>query len=99
MDNLKTYIKICYFCGSGISTKATDIDTATEIFKDARWDKYRNRDICDRCNQDSNDIKDLLYDRHSKVISSDEALKDVIPIEWSEDVLSGKKKVAIDKYK
>ena len=32
-----------------------------------------------------------------KTISTEEALKDITPIQWSEDVLSGKKKVTITK--
>lgn len=35
--------------------------------------------------------------RITGTISSEEALKDVSPIKWSEDVLSGKKKVVITK--
>ena len=41
------------------------------------------------------DLSKLLYS--GKVISTEEALKDVEPIEWSEDVLSVKKKVSITK--
>jgi hypothetical protein len=33
--------------------------------------------------------------RITEFISTEEALKDVIPIEWSDDVLSGKKKVTV----
>ena len=36
-----------------------------------------------------------LRDRKRSTISSKNALKDVIPIEWSNDVKAGKKKVEI----
>jgi hypothetical protein len=36
-----------------------------------------------------------LSGRKSKVVSSEEALKDVTPINWSKDVLSGDKKINI----
>lgn len=39
------------------------------------------------------DIEKLT--KNSKVISSEEALKDVEPFNWSEDVLKGDKKVII----
>lgn len=34
-----------------------------------------------------------LSGRKSKIVSSEEALKDVTPINWSKDVLSGDKKI------
>lgn len=34
-----------------------------------------------------------LSGRKLKIVSSEEALKDVIPINWSENVLSGDKKI------
>lgn len=33
--------------------------------------------------------------KNSKIISSKDALKDVIPFEWNEEVLNGEKKVII----
>lgn len=36
-----------------------------------------------------------LSGRKLKIVSSEEALKDVIPINWSENVLSGDKKIFI----
>jgi hypothetical protein len=36
-----------------------------------------------------------LNNRISKIVPMEEALKDVAPIEWSDDVLSGKKKVVV----
>lgn len=38
-----------------------------------------------------------IRNRNRKIVSSEEALKDVKPIEWSEDVLNGKRKVTIKK--
>lgn len=38
-----------------------------------------------------------LSNRKHKIISTNEALKDVSPIKWSNDVLDGMKKVQIDK--
>ena len=40
-----------------------------------------------------------LKRRITKVISTEEALKDVEPMEWPEEVLSGKKKVIITRRK
>lgn len=37
-----------------------------------------------------------LSGKKFKFISSEEALKDITPISWSEDVLSGKKKVLVN---
>ncbi|AGY77974.1 hypothetical protein [Clostridium autoethanogenum] len=42
---------------------------------------------------DSNKLKNRKFIS----ISSKEALKEVIPIDWSEDVLTGKKKVIVNK--
>lgn len=38
-----------------------------------------------------------LKNKKTIIVSSEEALKDVTPIDWSEDVLSGKKKVTLYK--
>ena len=38
-----------------------------------------------------------ISSRNTKVVSSEEALKDVTPVEWSEDILNGKRKVTIKK--
>lgn len=37
----------------------------------------------------------ILKSKKSRIISSEEALKDIIPIEWSDEVLEGKEKVII----
>lgn len=42
-------------------------------------------------------IKELT--KNSKTISTEEALKDVVPFQWSEEVLSGKAKVIISSKK
>lgn len=42
------------------------------------------------------DFKQLLENKKITIVSSKEALKDVTPFEWSDEVLSGKKKVIID---
>ena len=42
---------------------------------------------------------DLITKKPSRTISSDEALRDSTPIKWSDDVLSGKKKVVLDSHK
>lgn len=64
--------------------------------EDTPYCMYKDRcDIID-C-EDSKDRKYRPFYRRDKIISSKEALKDVIPIEWSEDVLSGEKKVVIAK--
>lgn len=41
----------------------------------------------------------VIMKKNAKVISSEEALKDVNPVEWSEDILQGKEKVVIKKKK
>lgn len=38
-----------------------------------------------------------LQKRMGKIISTKEALKDVVPMQWDEDVLSGNKKIIIRK--
>lgn len=40
---------------------------------------------------------DLSKIRHSKILSSEEALKDVIPIEWPDDVINGNKMISLAK--
>lgn len=40
-------------------------------------------------------IKELLKSRPSTIVSTKEALKDVEPFNWGEDVVSGKVKVII----
>lgn len=40
---------------------------------------------------------DLSKIRHSKILSSEEALRDMIPIEWSNDVINGNKTVFLTK--
>lgn len=42
------------------------------------------------------DLKMLSGKKH-RVISSSEALKDVVPVEWGEDVFAGKKRVIVSK--
>ena len=42
------------------------------------------------------EMSKLKFREHS-IISTEEALKDVIPIDWPEDVLNGDKKVIISK--
>ncbi|MCL1950434.1 MAG: hypothetical protein FWF59_11950 [Turicibacter sp.] len=41
------------------------------------------------------DMKEFLKTREVRFISTEEALKDVTPIDWSEEVLSGKAKIII----
>lgn len=43
-------------------------------------------------------IKKLREKNDSKIISSEEALKDVEPFEWNEEVLTGKRKDIIKEY-
>ena len=37
----------------------------------------------------------LMENRDRDVVSTEEYLEDIVPINWSEDVLSGKKKVLV----
>ena len=37
----------------------------------------------------------LIKSKHSKIVPSENALKDVTPISWSDDVISGKKIVTL----
>lgn len=36
-----------------------------------------------------------LMEKKRKIISSDEALKDIIPIEWDDEVLRGEKRIIV----
>lgn len=51
------------------------------------------------CIVDKKNLKSLdltkLNSKRSIVVSSQNALKDVTPINWSDDVLSGKKKITV----
>lgn len=38
---------------------------------------------------------DALWKKKSRIVSSEEALKDVIPIQWDNDILEGRKKVTV----
>lgn len=40
-----------------------------------------------------------LMRKNGKIISSEEALKDVQPVDWGKDVLQGKKKVTVTRVK
>ena len=41
----------------------------------------------------------ILANKKSRIISSEEALKDVVPIDWGSEVLEGKKKVLVTEVK
>ena len=47
--------------------------------------KYNTLDLC------------ALMGKKSKIVSSEEALKNTKPIEWDDDVIQGKKKVLVTK--
>lgn len=38
----------------------------------------------------------ILHSKKSSIISSKDSLKDISPINWSKDVLEGKKKILVD---
>ncbi|WP_461818140.1 hypothetical protein [Faecalimonas sp.] len=38
-----------------------------------------------------------IRSRNTRIVSSEEVLKDIDPVKWSEDVISGKRKVTIKK--
>ena len=40
---------------------------------------------------------DELMSKSHRYVSSQEALKDVTPPQWSDDVMNGKRKIAVDK--
>lgn len=40
-------------------------------------------------------LKDILKNKKRKVVSTEESLKDVTPMEWSEEVIKGNKKVNV----
>jgi hypothetical protein len=42
------------------------------------------------------DFKKLLKNKKTTIVSSEDALKDIIPFNWSNDVLSGRKKIIVD---
>ena len=39
--------------------------------------------------------RNILQNKKRRIISSNEALKDIVPIKWSDDVINGRKKVTI----
>ena len=39
--------------------------------------------------------RNILQNKKRRIISSNEALKDIVPIKWSDDVIKGRKKVTI----
>ena len=41
----------------------------------------------------------ILTKKKGKIVTSEEALKDVQPVEWGEDVLRGRKKVKVVRVK
>ena len=41
----------------------------------------------------------ILTKKKGKIVTSEEALKDVRPVEWGEDVLQGRKKVKVTRVK
>lgn len=43
----------------------------------------------------ASDYLRVLRSKPSKVISTEEALKDVTPVDWADDVLNGVRKVAV----
>ena len=47
--------------------------------------KYNTLDLC------------ALMGKKSKIVSSEEALKNTKPIEWDDDVIQGKRKVLVTK--
>ena len=40
-------------------------------------------------------IKEVKKKKNSKIVSSNEALKEVVKLDWTEEVLNGNKKVVI----
>ena len=54
---------------------------------------FRKKNVCER-KKFSKFPKDF-WKKERKIISTKEALKDVIPFEWSKDVLSGKKEAIL----
>lgn len=68
-------------------------------YKINKTDKYifikRRVCIMDKKNLKSLDLS-KLNSKKSIIISTKDALKDVTPINWSDEVLSGKKKVLVE---
>ena len=44
------------------------------------------------------DVKKLRQEKNIMIVSSKESLKDIEPIQWSYDVLEGKKKIEVKAY-
>ena len=40
-------------------------------------------------------LKDIIKDKKSTILTTEESLEDIEPIEWSDDVLNGDEKVII----
>lgn len=47
-------------------------------------------------NQLAADYLRVLRSKPAKFVSTEEALKDIVPIDWPDDVLNGTRKVTID---
>lgn len=54
---------------------------------DATMENYRKLDM------------NAVMSKKGKIISSEEALRDIVPIEWDEEVLNGERKVVLTKPK
>jgi len=39
---------------------------------------------------------DVILDKPGRIVSSEESLLDIVPIDWPADVLSGKRKIVLD---
>lgn len=42
------------------------------------------------------DIKSLRKTKNTIIISTEESLKDIVPIEWSEEVINGDKQITVN---
>lgn len=64
--------------------KGLSSEEVRESFDEIINEKYKTLDL------------DKLRTKKSTIVSTEEALKDIVPINWSKDVLSGEKKVLIN---
>lgn len=73
--------------------------TGRVVKTNIRVDKLKYDGGVDMSNFESFDLNNFIMSKSPIIISSKEALKDVTPIEWNSDVVSGRKKILVDSNK
>jgi len=81
---------------------SNEIDNEEVEYKQWLLEKENNNKYIQTFNElseeDIKQLNDMIEGKEHTFVSMEEALKDVEPIQWSDDVLSGKKKVTISHF-